>query len=735
MKPRRFPSPRRVLALLAVGLCTGLAPRAAAQAPAVPAPIVAIPAAGDASAPIESIKLSDSPLSTVLDLLEQLTGRSVIRPQQLPTPTFTFNSHGPISRADAIVALESLLSLNNIAVAPLGEKFIKVVIITNVRTEAPELVAGTLRDRPPSGQIVSKLFRLEHLDTTAFQNQVQPFLSPGFGAVVPFQNSNTLLVTDTISNLQRLEYVLEQVDRPRDLVTRFYTLKFAQAQAVAEKVKNLIETTRTAFNRTAAGGAPGGNAPQPPGQPGVEGAAPAADATAGLGAALVSATTSINFDERTNQVILVTDSSSVQFYENLIEKLDVQADPSTQIAVIQIQHAQATDVASLLGTFVSGSTGTRPASTTSRTTRPQRSSETFPGLNAERERRSDAATPAQPIVAVGGNRAAGERNSQFSANMTIIADERSNSIVASGTQDDLNLIRELIRQIDVILPQVQIDVLIASVTLSDSVQRGIDAFNGITVVNNKVTGILGSTTSTGTTPGVVGPGFNISDIVFSGKQSFVANVAPSNTKSNVRVLSVPSITTTHNQEAKITVAKAVPIITSAYSDVSSTVGARNSYSYQNIGLELTVKPLIGSDGAIQMEIEQSADEIESYNADQQPLISKRTAKSFISVSDGEIIVLGGMQKDSTGKTRKGFPLVSEIPGIGALFGSNKTEKSRDEIIFFIQPKVLRDTAEADRVARERADRADTRKLTEKRLQRTVVLPADPLPAAPAPATP
>jgi general secretion pathway protein D len=741
MNPRRSLFQCLANGAFAAMAVAGLALRVAAQDPQLPPPppgqpapfqpgaIVPIPAAGDATAMVDSIRLSDNPLSTVLDLLEQLTGRSVIRPQQLPTPTFTFNSHGAISKRDAIIAIESLLSLNNIAVAPMGEKFIKVVVITNVRTEAPELVLGTLADQPPSGKVVSKLFRLQHLDTTTFQNQVQPFLSPGFGSVVPFQNSNTLLVTDTISNLQRLEYVLAQVDRPRDLVTKFYTLKYAQAQAVAEKMKSLIETTRTAFNRQ--GGAPaGGGAPPPMPDGSIPGAPPGSGGESGLGAALLSATTSINYDERTNQVILVTDSSSVMFYQNLVEKLDVQADPSTQIAVIHIQHAQATDVASLLSSFVSGTSSSSKSSSGSgsKTSRPQRSRETFPGMNKTN-------TPAQPSGSNPVAGGSGERPSQFSNYMTIIADERSNAIIASGTQDDLNLIRELVRQVDIVLPQVQIDVLVASVTLGKKVQRGIDALTGIQIVDNKVVGVVGAAAAGGTTaavPGVRGSGFDISQIFFLKNQNFTANMTAENKWDNVHVVSVPTITTTHNQEATITVAKAVPITTSSYTDASTTVGARNSYSYQNIGLELTVKPLIGADGTIQMEIEQSADEISGFNTDNQPLIDKRTAKSFISVQDREIIVLGGLQKDSNIKTRKGFPIISEIPLLGALFGSNKQEKTRDEIIFFIQPRVLKDTTEANVYAREQLNQYSARKDVQKHLRRQVTLPptgSQPAPAA------
>lgn len=702
-----------VLAFVGSSLC------AWAQEPAAPAGgIEAIPAAGDPGAMIPLIKLNDNPVATVLDLLEQLTGRSVLRPQQLPTPTITFNSHGPISKADAIIALESLLSLNNIAVTPLGEKFIKVVVITNIKTESPELVVGSLREQPPSGRIVSKLFRLEHLDTATFQTQIQPFLSPGFGAAVPFQNSNTILVTDTVSNLQRLEYVLDQVDKPRELTTKFYTLHFAQAQAVAEKIKSLIETTRSAFSQqTGKKTAPGGGQLPQNAAPSPAGGDSSTDVSgAGLGVALVSATTNISYDERTNQVILVTDPTSVPFFENLIEKLDVQADPSTQIAVIQIQHADAEDVASLLSEFISGSTSASKKASSSSSSSSKRSYETFPGLSgsssSSNNRTQNSNNANMPPMMPGSQNRTSERSSQFSEYMTITADDRSNAIVASGTQDDLILVRALVQQLDVVLPQVQVDVLIASVTVGKTIERGIDAFTNITVEGNRVVGV----------EGVSGSGFSLADIVInhvSGADSVsgTGSLTASNSWSNVRVLSVPSITTTHNQEATVNIAKSVPIITSSYSDTSSTTTARNSYSYQDVGIELTVKPLIGADGSIQMEIEQSANEIESYNSDDQPIIATRTAKSFVTVGDGEIIVLGGLQQESKSKTRTGFPLVSEIPLIGSLFGSNTNDKSRQEIIFFIQPRILGDSAAASRLARSQINSPEMRKMLKERFDR------------------
>lgn len=664
-----------------------------------------------------AMKLSGMPLVHVLSTLESLTGRLIVRPQALPTPEITFDSRGQITRRDAVLALETLLSLNGIAVTPMGEKFIKVVASGNVRTEVPELIVGSLRDRAPSGRIVSKLFRLQHLDLNAFQQQVQPFLNPAFGSFVPFQNTNTVLVTDTVANLQRLEYVIGEVDKPRNIVTKFYTLKFAQAQQVAEKIRSMIESTRAAFNRSSGQTGGGGGAPVPqPGQPmPPPAAALGGGGDSGISNALLSSSVSLNFDERTNQIILVSDPTSVPFFDNLIEKLDVQADPSTQIAVIQLQHANAGEIVGILSSFISGATQSRSSTAQRNTAQQNRNTRnqqtglrnTF-GTQQQQNQNRNQAQPNQ-FGAVGGlpnptaaGAGAGERTSQFSEGMSVISDDRSNAIVASGTQDDLNLLRELIKQLDVVLPQVQIDVLIVSATLDDTVQRGIDLFSGVEVVNNKITKI-GNVSA-------FGGGLTLSSLVplGGGKFSGTGALKPTNEFSKVRVLSNPTITTTHNQQATIIVGDSVPIVTSSIDDAtgSSSIATRNSYTYQDVGLQLQVTPLIGSDGSVQMQIDQSADEItiaDTSSTNGNPPISRRQAQSFITVKDGEIIVLGGLQKRSTSRGRSGYPILSEIPLLGNFFSTHKNNEGRTEVMFFIQPHVLLNTDRANAVGQKAVD--------------------------------
>src|SRR6185295_8593166 len=109
------------------------------------------------------IMLRDESIDQVLALLERWTGKTVLRPQALPNGTLTLTLKGSISRDEAIRALETLLTLNGIAISPLDDKFLKVTPLTSAKSEAPELIEGSTLGLPPSGRIASKVFQLNFL--------------------------------------------------------------------------------------------------------------------------------------------------------------------------------------------------------------------------------------------------------------------------------------------------------------------------------------------------------------------------------------------------------------------------------------------------------------------------------------------------------------------------------------------------------------------------------------------
>ncbi len=658
------------------------------------------------------------PLVSVLHHLETLTGRSVIRPMALPTPEFFFDSRGDMTLDEAILAIESLLSINNIGVAPLGDRFMNVVDVNSIRTQAPELETGTLVDRAPSGKVVSKLFRLQYLDSQSFQTQIQQFLSPGFSTIIPFQNSNAVLVTDTISNLQRLEYVVSEVDKPSRLnvKTQFYTLQYAQASEVAEQLQGLIDEARANFGeqnntgtnannrnaaRTTRAGADG------PARPTV------VPASTGEGAIpnqiLFGSNTAIASDDRTNQIIIMSEPSNMVFFDEIIEKLDIKSDPATRIEVIILNHAQATEVAGLLSSFVSGAndaeSGDRSqANVNNANVQNQRNPQSV-NQNANRPTLQNQALQRQVNNAL--NSTLEDRDSQFSEFMTIEADERSNSLIISGTRSDLELMTELIAKIDVLLPQVRIEVIIAEVNLGKESDRGMDAISG-TYVQNEAAGEPNITNIQGLDLFGVGANnvsFNLDATTgVISNLSFDAILQAARTDSNVRILSIPTLLTTHNQEATFTVGQQRPIVTGTTTDNTLSTSVRETVQYQDIAIELVVKPLIGPNDIIQLEIDQSVNDIDGFvtvNGNEQPIIGRRQMVSFVSVKNDGLVVLGGMQRSKETINKGRTAVLGDIPLLGNLFRSRDVEYEKRELIVFIRPKVIRDSDEANADAIEK----------------------------------
>jgi len=603
-----------------------------------PAAGTAPSATGGTDEMVGPIKLPDADIDTVLGLLEIYTGRSVLRPQQLPTATYHLVIEKKIPKSEAILALETVLSLNQVGVAPMGDKFLKVVALAQTKNEAPEMIAGPAAALPPSGRIATKLFQLEFLRVNEFVPQISPLMTPGVAnGIVSLEKANAALITDTVSNLQRVELLLEQLDKPSmvGLTPKFYTLQNgAKASDVVTKLRAMFQGP--------------------------------------LQAQLGSAT-SYSADDRTNQVILLTDRRQVPLFDELIARLDVKADPNTRNEVIYLKHASAKDVAPLLSQLVSGQTNAA-----------QKNSG---GAGSARPGLIQPGQPAPNAAAVAG---LVESTNEFSNLLTILPDERSNAIVVSGTVDDIRLLRDLINKIDIILAQVRIEVIIAEVTLNDTDKTGITALNLTVGPNAKgATAITKFDTASpagwAITGGVVNP------------FAFEAAMGNTGSKSNVTILQASEITSTHNKEAEIIVGESRPIITGSQSTPIGVTGTSTGFStssqvtYKDIAIDLKVTPLIGDDGTIQLKIDQKVDDIlgtVKVDANDQPIIGRRQATSFINVKDGEMIVLGGLQRSKKSADRAKLGLLYEIPIISHLFGGRTKTVERTELLLFIRPHVI-----------------------------------------------
>ncbi|MBL9217466.1 MAG: type II secretory pathway, component PulD [Opitutaceae bacterium] len=633
---RRCPVTLKAGRLLVLAFCLAVASHA-----------VEAPPATTSDETVGPVQLREVSLDQVLEMFERWSGRTMLRPQALPSVVVNLNLDKPVSKAEAMRAIETVLQLNGIGLSPLGETFIKATPLGAVKSEAPELIEGSTLGLPPSGRTASKVFRLNFLQVGELMPQLATLLnSASAGAPVIFEKANAALITDSVSNLQRVETLVAQLDQPSltGLEPRFYSLHYAKASDVVNKIRATFSGVLQ--NR--------------------------------LGTATV-----LNADDRTNQVLVVTDPRQYAFFDSLIAKLDLKSEPNTRNEVIHLKSAAAKDVATTLSQMVSGQNAAGrnsgdvvrpgvPASTAPPTDRPTIPSAPNPVA---------AAIPA--LLA--------ESTAQFSPFLTILPDERSNSLIVSGTVDDIRLIRDFVEKIDVLLAQVRIEVVIAEVTLSNASSTGISEL-GLKVEGDKLIGVTASLPGLAVGDGTITRPDGTNVVTGPWDLAGAITLASTPRKTNANILSVPTIITTHNREGKIFVGESRPVISSYLNDAGSTGGStagyRSTVSSKDIGIQLSVKPLIGSDGSVQLEIKQEVNDILgeiNIDGNPQPRIGRRSTESFVSARTGEIIVLGGLQRSSvTGSTSRLGP----VPIIGDLLGARSKEKTRTDLVFFLRPTVV-----------------------------------------------
>ena len=631
--------------LLAVSLSVALLP--AAESPAPPPPPAGAPAASPARSGEEMVNqlmLPDADIDTMLTALEQLTGRMIIRPQQLTTATYNLKIKSPVTKAEAIVAIETSLALNGIGLSPLGDKYLKVINLQVVKQEAPELITGSAFSQPATGKPAAKIFQLEFARAQEVQAQIAGSLNPLYGGAVVLQNANALLITDSISNLQRAELLLQTIDKPFTAGTKpkFYQLRDAKASDLVNKLRGIITGSLQQQMGTA---------------------------------------TSYSADDRTNQIILITDPRQHAFFDDLIERLDRKADPNTRTEVIYLKHAKATDVVNVLSKIISGTTTALQR---------QGSASVRPG---QAPTSPTPAAPAAPTVVSATNAANAEGANEFSALMTVVNDDRSNAVVVFGTADDIRLVRALIDKLDIVLPQVRIEVVIAEVTLDDQSASGIGAL-GLKVDGDKLIGFSGSTVGASVSGGTIKrPGS-------SGPLDLAAEISINTTprKRQNSITTVPTVVTSHGKQAKFFNGETRPVVTGTIQSaagVSTGLASSSTVTQQQIGTTLTVTPFIGVDGAVQLDMVQAVEDVTGevlVDQNKQYVIGRRESTNYVSAKSGDIIVISGFRKNSKLSSSSRF---GPIPIIGDLLGSRSKGDTASELVFFVRPVVLANNPRVD----------------------------------------
>jgi len=713
----------------------------------------------DGSVDITALKFEGAPVDIVLQTYAEVTGRTLLMAPDVPKATITLRSQSDLTKEEFLQAIETALVMNGVALQPVGEKFLKVLPAKDIR----RLGAKTEFDEPAEGRhtedgkMVSQMVVLKSISLDEARKAIEGF-KRNEGQIQIFERTNSILITDTVDNVNRMMEILKYIDQP--LINREETnirpILHAKATDIKKRLEEIIAESQKAQQQAKSApeanpaGAPGIQRralPAPVPVPGVIRPAgrpetPAADENTILETLVADAErgvirgkVQIVADERTNLLIIITRPENMAFFDKIISVLDVETAPDVIVEVFRLEYAQVKDtdgakgVASMLNELIGNPKkadegGKAPAGTRGTEATGSRGvdlarSQSLAEAAAARVERSR-----QETVDAGGEPGMSKVGELSKDNIKILADERTNALIIMASKSDLATLREIIRSMDIMLSQVLVETVVLEIGLTDELSTGIDWVQRtlISGEGDRLTAFAGRggggsgtpvDTMTLQTPGSLSAaagGVSYYATFFGLNVDAVIQAAASD--SRARTLASPVILTLDNKEATIEATQDKYFFKGkryAGTQADGQTAYEDDVETKSVGITVKVTPRINEKGFVVMKIDekiQGFGEPQIVNKQEWPVVNSRNLTAEVAVQSGQTIVLGGLVNSSTEKTRSKIPLLGDIPYLGRLFRSDRYKESRTEVMVFLTPYVLDTPEELQAYSRRRKIAAD-----------------------------
>jgi general secretion pathway protein D len=590
------------------------------------------------------------------------------------TGTVTFRTVRPIAMKDLLATLEMLLRQNNAAVVK-EEGIYKILPVNKVRgSVSPQLGMSSAPIPPGFGVLVVPL---QYVGAQEMVKILEPFASDNTVRADPVRNLVILA-----GNQRELSHLMDTVQMFDVDWLAGYSVGVFPMKSV--DVKTLMGDLDKVFG--------GPNNP-------------------------LQGIVRVIPIERMNAVVVVTTQPRyLEMAKSWLDKIDLAGGTGSggmRFFVYQVKNAKAENLAQLVGDLFSA----RRTTTTTPGLAPGARPTTLASNNAQPQTTTTTLTPpAGATFSIPGSGTGTTANE-----VRVIADKDTNSLLILATPGDYEVILNALKQLDVIRREVLVEVLLAEVTLSDSLNYGIDWYlrtrnNTIGALNTMGTiGPINGGTS-GSVPPILTPptgsttGNLLAPANYTGLQ--LINLTGNEVRAvlqafggdgHTKVLAAPAIMVLDNEKAEIKVGDRISVQTAQQTGVSTGTGVVNSFQYLETGILLAVTPRINSGGTVTLDINQEVSQPvanSSTAANPNPNVSTRNAKTTVVVANGESVALGGLIQENNQFSTGGIPLLSKIPVLGALFGSQNVSRTRTELILLITPKIVSDPTQAREVTDE-----------------------------------
>jgi len=564
---------------------------------------------------------------------------------------------GQIPSEDVFPIFQSILRLNGATAVKKGNIYEIVPFGDAKKSYVPFSTTRDPAKLAAEERYTTQIIILRYIPVAEVSKLIKPFLSDG-ADIIEHPPHNILIINDLASNVRKsLDIInLFDIDLFADMKVRIYPILSADVTEVAKEMERIFASFEISTK-------------------------------SGRGVGITFTPVA-----RINSLLVI--SSIPHIFEKVeawLRELDKTPSEGTKLSVFvyYVQNGKAKDLADVLKQIFVATKEKKPEfrervvapEPTARGVRP-----TTP---------APAAAPKEEAAAV----PEGEIN--------IVVDEANNALVIRAFQRDYRAIVETIKKLDIYPKQVLIEVMLAEITLDDTTQFGIEWSRFLTSnppnAQEVVLGARPPADPFSTALSAIGIRYSIVEL--GGRVSAAIQAAA--TRGRLKVVSSPHILASNNKEAKIQIGSSQPILTSTYSSTTAVTGAagviEGTIEYKDVGIILTVTPRISDGGLVSMEIsveDSTVDTTTLGTLPSVPVFGKRTAKTVLSITEGQVIVIGGLIQDSKNVTKSGIPLLSRIPLLGALFGTQQYVTGKTELILLMTPHIITDQLQSDTVTRE-----------------------------------
>lgn len=279
--------------------------------------------------------------------------------------------------------------------------------------------------------------------------------------------------------------------------------------------------------------------------------------------------------------------------------------------------------------------------------------------------------------------------------VTILTSDEMNSLIVHGSSEAVKRLRYLISRIDVTVPLVSIDVMIVETTKKFT--RSIGAKAGKSTgpietagtIGGGIDGVIGSSTVTSLLQKIDGfSNVNLGDVA----ENLYLELKFLENQGQIKLESTPKLATLNGHKASMSKGE-----TMYYKEINTSyLGSQNplqtsSYNWKSVDADLIldITPHVSLDSLITLEVDLSQSEFGTTTEENAPPpTTKRSFKSIVRVSDGDVVLLGGLDSAVDSDNHDGLPFIARVPVLRWIFGVNKREKSDIKMSIFIRAKII-----------------------------------------------